>query len=153
MKYTIEDLQLEYFGYGYPEGCIVYLYNTNDYVEGVEEVVNYAYGDNIDEETGEMDWAEYDPSCIYDTIIGDICDELSFNDIVSKIEGEEDDKSKFIKFLNNILEGGYGLVFIDGINKTIRQIESSEDIEEIVKKNDKNKLGIFVRQYDHSYDY
>jgi len=154
MKYKINELE-EPFGYRREgDGRVVYLFNSEVDYDAIEQVTDNVYTDTTEDEDGEevADFAEYDPSCLDSDMAGEIEDELSMTEIADKIKGDANNTEKFELFLkHDVLDRGIPLIFVDAKSKTISQIELN-DLHRIVDLY-KNRLIIFIREYDYLDDY
>ena len=99
-----------------------------------------------------LDWAEYDPSILNTKIAGDIADEWTLEEVSEMINGKDSATTKFEMLITKeILEKDIPLIFIDSEKNKISQLDK-ESFKDIIKKY-KKQLSIFVREYDHVYDY
>ena len=85
MKYKIidvEEMQFQFIGCGYKK--VVYLFNSKVDTGAVSDLVYALVTDMTEDEEGEeiRDIAEIDPSILYSEIAGDLCDELTFQEVV-----------------------------------------------------------------------
>ena len=137
------------------DGIVVYLFNAEVDFDAMDQVTDRFYTDTIEDEDGEevVDFAEYDPSTLYSDMAGDIQDKLSMTEVADKIKGDADNTEKFALFLRqDIWDKDIALVFINAETKEITQVLSPEQINRIVDTY-KDRLKIFIREYDHVYDY
>ena len=152
MKYKIidvEEMQFKFIGCGYQK--VVYLFNSKVDTGAVSDLVYALVTDMTEDEEGEeiRDIAEIDPSILYSEIAGDLCDELTFQEVVSKIGGEISDEEKFELFMNkDVLDAsGIRLIFFDATTKTISLISTEDRLQDVVRKY-KNRLNIYIRDYE-----
>lgn len=133
------------------DGTVVYLSNSEpDIFVRIKQVTDLVY-DTIVEYDGEkvVDFSEYQG----DNFDSELFDDCSIFDVVEMIEGSLSDEDKFELLLNkDILSKGIALIFIDAENKTISQIENIDELHKIILR-DKDDLRIYIREYDHVYDY
>ena len=155
MEYKIENLEGP-FGYrreGF--GIVVYLFNSKVDYDAVRKVTDIYYDEIIEDEDGEeiVDFSEYDPSCLYSEMAGELVDKLSMEEIVGKIKGDFDDIKKFKQFLwQDVVKQRYPLIFVDSKNKTISQILELDELNRTVELY-QDKLSIYLGEYDHNHDY
>lgn len=155
MEYKIENLEGP-FGFrreGF--GIVVYLFNSKVDYDAVRKVTDTYYDEIIEDEDGEeiVDFSEYDPSCLYSEMAGELVDKLSMEVVVGKIKGDSDDIKKFKQFLwQDVVKQRYPLIFVDSKNKTISQILELDELNRTVELY-QDKLSIYLREYDHIHDY
>lgn len=136
-------------------GIVVYLFNSKVDYNAVTKVTDIYYDKTIEDADGEeiVDFSEYDPSFLYSEMAGELEDELSMEEIVDKIKGDYDDIKKFKRFLwQDIVEKRYPLIFVNTKKKTISQILELDKLNRTVELY-KDKLLIYLREYDHIHDY
>jgi hypothetical protein len=154
MEYKINELEGS-FGYRREgDGRVVYLFNAEVDYDAIEQVTDNVYTETTEDEDGEevVDFSEYEPSFLDSDMAGNIEDELSMTEIADKIKGDADNTEKFELFLKqDVLDRGIPVIFVDAESKTISQIELN-DLHRIVGLY-KNRLIIFIREYDHVHDY
>lgn len=153
-SYEIEALKGP-FGYRREGGGIViYMFPENLDYDAVKQVVEDAYYEYTEGEDGEkiLDWVEYDPSILKTEMAGDIEDEWTLEEVTEMINGKDSATTKFERFITKeILAKDIPLIFIDSDKNKIFQLDK-ESFKDIIKKY-KKQLSIFVREYDHVYDY
>ena len=123
-------------------------------LNAVQQVVEYAYDNYTEDEEGEevRDWAEYDPSILDTEMAGSLEGELTCMEVTKNITTDGSVVEKFELFLvQEVLENKIPLIFIDADEKKIFQI-NKDNLKAVIKKY-KEKLSIFIREYDHVYDY
>jgi hypothetical protein len=139
------------------DGIFVYLYSGELDEDAVKQVVEYGYKtfENIVEnEDGEddYDWSEYDPSILRSDIVGELEDEVTFEEIAEEISGKGSKEKKFSEFIKEVFDRNIPIIYIDTVRKEINQIDTLENAFAIIN-NLKSKLSIFIREYDHMDDY
>ena len=153
-SYEIEELKGP-FGYRREGGGIViYMFTENLDYDAVKQVVEYAYYEYTVGEDGEkiLDWAQYDPSILRTKIAGDIEDEWTLEEVTEMINGKDSATTKFEMLITKeILAKDIPLIFIDSDKNKIFQLDEGS-FKDIIKKY-KDELSIFIREYDHVYDY
>jgi len=153
-SYEIEELKGP-FGYRREGGGIViYMFPENLDYDAVKQVVEYAYYEYTVGEDGEkiLDWAQYDPSILRTKIAGDIEDEWTLEEVTEMINGKDSATTKFEMLITKeILAKDIPLIFIDSDKNKIFQLDEGS-FKDIIKKY-KDELSIFIREYDHVYDY
>jgi hypothetical protein len=128
------------------DGCVVYMFNSDVSYDIVEEIREFASCES------EGSYSEFDPSTLY-TDIGEFEDEVSFDDIVKKIDVNEDNKKKFISFIiKNIVKKHKPFIFIDVEKKEITQLSNENAITKIVEKYG-SKLNLYIREYEYEEDF
>ena len=135
-------------------GIVIYMFTQSLDYDAVDQVVEYAYNEYTEDEDGEktLDWSEYDPSILRTEMAGDIVDESTLEEVTEMINGKDSATTKFEMFLTKeILEKDIPLIFIDSEKNEIFQLDEGS-FRDIIKKY-KDKLNIFIREYDHIYDY
>ena len=135
-------------------GIVVYLLNSERGADVIPQIVDALYTDVFEDDDKEdvQDWSEYDPSTLETVIAGELSDELTMAEVVEKIGGDASNIEKFQSFLKEVMDASIPLVFIDSVSKRIYQIEKHDIMLETVKQNE-DKLRIYIREYDHGYDY
>jgi len=155
-EYEIEELKGP-FGYRREGGGIViYLtHSETDYYEAVEQVTDAVYDELVEDEDGEevVDFAEYDPSTLDSDLAGELQDELAMSEVVEDITGDSSILEKFELFLkSDVIDKNIPLIFIDAEKKKICQIDDLANLRQIIDHY-QDQLNIFIREYDHVYDY
>ena len=153
-SYEIEEL-IGPFGYRREGGGIViYMFTENLDYDAVKQVEVYAYNEYTEDEDGEkiLDWLEYDPSILRTEMAGDIEDEWTLEEVTEMINGKDSATTKFEMLITKeILAKDIPLIFIDSDKNKIFQLDKGS-FRDIIEKY-KEELSIFVREYDHVYDY
>jgi ABC-type Na+ transport system ATPase subunit NatA len=155
VKYKIidvEEMQFQFIGCGYQK--VVYLFNSKVDTGAVSDLVYALVTDMTEDEEGEeiRDIAEIDPSILYSEIAGDLCDELTFQEVVAKIGGEISDEEKFELLIKEDVLDNRPLIFFDATTKTVSLISTEERLKDVVRKY-KNQLNIYIREYEPYGDY
>ena len=135
-------------------GTVVYLMNSETNYSAIEQFTDHIYN-TIVEYDGEdvIDFAEYDELCFHSSLCDEIMEEMSFDEVVECIGGTNSGQEKFELFLKtDVLNKNIPLIFIDKVKKEISQIVNVDDLHKIIKQYDDN-LIIYIKQYDHVYDY
>jgi len=139
-------------------GRVVFLFTQGLDFDAIEQVVSYAYDEYVEDDDGEevLDFSEYDDGILYTEMAGDLetemGEELSCEDIVKRINGDDPAITKFEGFLRQeVLAKGIPLIFIDSDKKKISQIDE-DSIGRVVEKH-KERLSVNIREYDHIDDY
>ena len=151
MKYKIidvEEMQFQFIGCGYKK--VVYLFNSKVDTGAVSDLVYALVTDMTEDEEGEeiRDIAEIDPSILYSEIAGDLCDELTFQEVVSKIGGEISDEEKLeLLIKEDVFDKSIPLIFFDATTKTVSLISTEDRLQDVVRKY-KNRLNIYIRDYE-----
>ena len=153
-SYQIKELKGP-FGYRrHGGGIVIYMFTENLDYDAVKQVVEYAYNEYTEGEDGEKirDWAQYDPSILRTKIAGDIEDEWTLEEVTEMINGKDSATAKFEMLITKeILAKDIPLIFIDSDKNKIFQLDEMS-FRSIIKKY-KDKLSIFVREYDYADNY
>ena len=133
------------------DGTVVYLSNSEtDISVRIKQVTDLVYDKTV-EYDGEkvVDFSEYD----VDNFDSELFDDCSIFDVAEMVKGSLSYEDKFELLVNkDILSKGIALIFIDSENKTISQIENIDELHKIILR-DKDDLRLYIREYDHVYDY
>tara|TARA_Y100000588_G_scaffold263745_1_gene278442 strand:- start:26 stop:493 length:468 start_codon:yes stop_codon:yes gene_type:complete len=152
--YKINELKGP-FGYSREgDGTVVYMFVQDLDLNAVQQVVEYAYDNYTEDEEGEevRDWAEYSPAMLDTETAGEIKDKLNCVEVTKNITTDGSVIEKFELFLvKEVLENKIPLIFLDADEKKIFQI-NKDNLKAVIKKY-KEKLSIYIREYDHIYSY
>ena len=135
-------------------GIVIYMFTQYLDYDAVEQVVEYAYNEYTEDEDGKkiLDWSEYDPSILRTEMAGDVEDECTLEEVTEMINGKDSATTKFEMLITKeILAKDIPLIFIDSDKNKIFQLDEGS-FKDIIKKY-KDELSIFIREYDHVYDY
>lgn len=151
MKYKIIDGEgRKFHSYDLHFRKFFYLFNSKVDTSAVWELVDTLVTEETEDEDGEKikDIAEIDPSTLHTKIAGDLCDELTFQEVVAKIGGELSDEKKFeLLIKEDVFDKSIPLVFFDAATKTVSLISTEDRLKDVVRKY-KNRLNIYIRYYE-----
>lgn len=155
MEYEIKQLNGP-FGYRREGGGrVVYLFNSEVDFQAIEQVTDASYAETTEDEDGEeiIDFSEYDPSVLDTDLAGELEDEISMLDICKRMKGDVVNHEKFKSFLESaVLAENIPLIFIDSVTQTISQISVGDDLDNQIDTY-RERLIIYIREYDHAGDY
>ena len=141
-------------------GTVVYLYPSSlpEIYSIIQKIVDTVYTETCEFEGDEsVDFAELDPSYMDTDLAGYLKDTVSMSQITDKVFGKETYIKKFEKFLEkDVLQKQCPLVFINPKNKTVTQILDKKMLKNIIStivNVSGEEYEIFIRNYDHPYDY
>ena len=138
-SYTVRELDTS-LGYRRDgDGSVLYLFNGDIDSSACSQVVRVAYSETTD--TGDLDFAEYDPSTIVSSL-GQIEDDMPLAEALGGDPGNID------ALINDLKTRGTSVVYVD-IKR--RVISSKVDVQEL--RASFSDAWIFAREYDHLDDY
>ena len=144
--YTIEGIKTHFGFRREGGGRVVYLFNGEVDYSATELLTDSLYTDENDD--GEVDFSEYDPSVLDTEGAGELEDEVSMADLAEKLGAERPSVAEFFK--KEIYAQNIPVIFVDLEQKLIREV-SQDDIEKTISEH--GDLNIFIREYDHLDDY
>ena len=144
--FTIEGIKTHFGFRREGGGRVVYLFNGEVDHGATEQLTDTLYTDENDD--GEVDFAEYDPSVLDTKTAGELEDELSMGDLVEKIGANGQAVADFFK--KEVYAQNVPVIFVDLEKKLIREV-GQDDIETTISEY--GNLNIFIREYDHLDDY
>lgn len=93
------------------------------------------------------------PSVLDTDLAGELEDEISMLDICKRMKGDVVNHDKFKSFLESaVLAENIPLIFIDSVTQTISQISVGDDLDNLIDTY-RERLIIYIREYDHAGDY
>lgn len=144
--YTIEGVETHFGFRREGGGRVVYLFNGEVDYSATEQLTDTLYTDENDD--GEVDFSEYDPSILDTETAGELEDELSMADLVEKIGADGPAVADFFK--KEVYAQNVPVIFVDLEKKIIREVRQDNIEDTIIEHGD---LNIFIREYDHLDDY
>ena len=144
--YTIEGVETHFGFRREGGGRVVYLFNGEVDYSATEQLTDTLYTDENDD--GEVDFSEYDPSILDTETVGELEDELSMADLVEKIGADGPAVADFFK--KEVYAQNVPVIFVDLEKKIIREVRQDNIEDTIIEHGD---LNIFIREYDHLDDY
>lgn len=129
-------------------GRVVYLFNGEIDYAATEQVTDKLY--NIENENGDIDFSEYEPSVLDTNAIGEIEDELPIRSLIELLDTAEK-KMSVLKFFEQELWLKYiPLIYVDVQERKIKPVDH-KTIEPML--NDLVNYNLLIREYDHLEDY
>ena len=147
--YIIEGID-SHFGFRREgDGRVIYLFNGEVDYSATEQLTDTLYTDENDD--GEVDFSEYDPSILDTETLGELEDELSIDDLIEKIGTDKPSQTAIVDFFKKeVYAKQIPVILVDIAEKKIKAA-GEDEIEKVISEN--SNLNIFIREYDHLDDY
>lgn len=156
IKFDLDDIIPSNGGYckeSLIDGTVIFIFNKEVNYDAIKQYTDYCYTrtwlNEDDEEV--IDFAEYDPSNYYSEIAGELEDGYNYDDLISIIKIGKTPKEKLFLFFKEVIDNAH-LIEVNESGHYIDEINNDEYLNNVIKKIGKN-LVIFIRNYDHIYDY